>query len=133
MPLKTHFKYYLCLVQHLHDTAQLKCKPCCTNPNMAQVQHTVSTDSKEPLWALRRVIGIPAQRKQPTYSFCSKFYMNAITEQGPHLLGALQCATKVMALVRKHPQPFLHRTLPWLCACTVCNQLMAFLVITVVT
>lgn len=52
---------------------------------------------KEPLCALRIVIGIPVWRKQPTYSFLWNFYMNAKAEQGPHLQGNLQCATKFMA------------------------------------
>lgn len=50
--------------------------------------------NKEPLCALRMVIGIPVGRKQPTYSFSWNFYMNATAEQGPHLQGNLQCATK---------------------------------------
>lgn len=53
---------------------------------------------KEPLCALSMVIGIPVRKKQPTYSFSWNFYMNAIAEQRPHLLGNLQCA-KFMVLV----------------------------------
>lgn len=60
---------------------------------------------KEPLCALRMVIGIPMPRKQPTYSFSWNFYMNAIAEQGPHLQGNLQCATKFTVLVT---QPHNH-------------------------
>lgn len=60
---------------------------------------------KEALYALRTVIGIPLQRKQPTYSFSWNFYMNAIAELGPHLQGNLQCATKFTVLVT---QPHSH-------------------------
>lgn len=57
---------------------------------------------KEPLCALRMVIGIPEGRKQPTYSFSWNFYMIAIAEPGPRLWGNLQCATKFTVLVTPH-------------------------------
>ena len=66
---------------------------------------------KEPLCALRMVIGIPMRRKQPTYSYSWNFYMNAIAEQGPHLRGNLQCATKFTSLVtqaQSHTHIYTH-------------------------
>ena len=54
---------------------------------------------KETLCALRMVMGIPLLRKQPTYSFCWTFYMNAIAEQWPHLQRNVQCAAKFTLLL----------------------------------
>lgn len=45
--------------------------------------------------------------KQPTYSFSWNFYMNAIAEQGPHLQGNLQSATKFTVLVTQ-PHSHIH-------------------------
>lgn len=75
---------------------------------------------KEPLCALGMVIDIPVWRKQPTYSFSWNFYMNAIAEQGPHLRGNLQCATKLTALVTQpHTHTHLHIHTQ---ACTVITE-----------
>lgn len=53
---------------------------------------------KEPLCALRMVIGIPMQRKQPTYSFSWNFYMNAIAEKGTTPTGEFTVCHKVHSL-----------------------------------
>lgn len=53
---------------------------------------------KEPLCALGMVIGIPMQRKQPTYSFSWNFYMNAIAEKGTTPTGEFTVCHKVHSL-----------------------------------
>ena len=64
---------------------------------------------KEPLCALRIVTGIPGGRKQSTHSFSCNFYMNTAAQQGPHLQGNLQCATKFTVLVTlPHAYTYTH-------------------------
>lgn len=55
------------------------------------------------------LLAFHCRRKQPTYSFSWNFYMNAIAEQGPHLQGNLQCATKFTVLVTQ-PHSHTHNT-----------------------
>lgn len=77
---------------HLHINMQSALKTCLLSIILSASPQTSCT--------LRMIIGIPQKRKQSTYSFHWNFYMNATTEQGPHLQGNLQCATKFQVWVK---------------------------------